>query len=268
MTYQPVLVGSGLSGWQFLQSTLTSQKNAFAAGAQITRDTAYFEANIADIKTAGDLVADRRLLRVALGAYGLQDDLDNKFFIRKILEEGTNDPSALANRLADDRYKKFSQAFGFGDQPVPRTALPRFSAETLELYQAQQFEIAVGNQDETLRLAMNLQRELPEIAEGSGNNNAKWFLIMGTPPLRKVFETALGLPASFGQIDIDRQLDILKDRAESRFGTDQIAELGQSAPTQKLVQSFLLQSQVNEVSATGKGQVALLLLQSISRRRL
>ncbi|MFZ5963527.1 DUF1217 domain-containing protein [Thalassococcus sp. BH17M4-6] len=265
MSFQPVLVGGGLSGWQFLQSTLPTQKAAFERGAQLSRDTAYFAEKIGEITSAEDLVADRRLLRVALGAFGLQDDIDNKFFIRKILEDGTTSPEALSNRLADDRYKAFSKAFGFGEITPPRTGLSYFGTEVLDKYRAQQFEVAVGAQDENLRLAMNLERALPELAQEAGSNDMKWFRIMGTPPLREVFETALGLPDGFGQIDIDQQLETLKDRAQSRFGSDVVTDLATPDVLEKIVQNYLLQTQISASQSTGSGQVALMLLQSIPR---
>ena len=86
----------------------------------------------------------RRMLRVALGAFGLQDDVNNTYFIRKVLEDGTTRPDALANKLADDRYKAMSKAFAF-DSPIgPRTARSAFGPDIVARYRAQQFEIAVG----------------------------------------------------------------------------------------------------------------------------
>ena len=38
-------------------------------------------------------------------------------------------------------------------------------------------------------------------------DNARWFGMMGNPPLRSVFETAMGLPSSIAQIDLDQQLE-------------------------------------------------------------
>ena len=83
------------------------------------RDTDYFAAKIGEIDSAEQLVSDRRLLSVALGAFGLHADIDNKYFIRKVLEDGVLKEDALANRLTDERYKSLTKAFGFGDFSVP-----------------------------------------------------------------------------------------------------------------------------------------------------
>ena len=79
--------------------------------------------------SAADLVADRRLLKVALGAFGLEGEIDKKAFVRKILEEGTADPASLANRLTDKSYYKLAEAFGFGDLGGARTGRGRLRGE-------------------------------------------------------------------------------------------------------------------------------------------
>ena len=86
---------------------------------------------------------------MALTAYGLEGDINNKAFIRKVLEDGTLKEGALANRLADKQYQKLSAAFGFGDFPVPRSKLSDFADKTLALYRTRQFETAVGNRTTT-----------------------------------------------------------------------------------------------------------------------
>ena len=112
--FQPVIPIGGLGGWRFLQQTYDNQFKAFTQSTQLQRGSDYFRENIGKVETAEDLVGDRRLLTVALGAFGLQDDINSQFFIRKILEEGTANEDALANRFSDPRYKEMSQAFGFG----------------------------------------------------------------------------------------------------------------------------------------------------------
>ena len=71
--FQPVLPLSGFPGWILLNRTFESQSEAFNASPQIVRDTDYFVEYIASVRTAEELVADRRLLSVALGAFGLED---------------------------------------------------------------------------------------------------------------------------------------------------------------------------------------------------
>ncbi len=268
MTYQPVVVGSGLVGWQFLKSTQETQRNVFDKSVTIARDTEYFASEIGKITNAEDLVADRRLRRVALGAFGLQDDIDNIFFIRKVLEEGTGSRDALANKLSDDRYKALANAFAFDSPLGPATQSRNFAKDIVSRFRAQEFEVAVGNQDESLRLSLYMERTLPEMANSNSADDTKWFRVMGTPPLRSVLETALGLPSGFGQLDIDKQLEVFRDKMQSRFGVKEIAEIAEPEVMNKVIQTYLLQSQMKQSSAMGSGQMALTLLQSIPRQSL
>ncbi|MEM9127018.1 MAG: flagellar protein, partial [Pseudomonadota bacterium] len=89
MTFQPVIPSGGVVGWRFLQRTYEAQIDSFSQSGVNQRETQYFLENISNVLTAEDLVSDRRLLQVALGAFGLEEDLDNRFFIQKILQDGT-----------------------------------------------------------------------------------------------------------------------------------------------------------------------------------
>ncbi|MFZ7091094.1 DUF1217 domain-containing protein [Primorskyibacter sp. 2E233] len=265
MSFQPIIVGTGLVGWQFLKATQDTQRAVFDKSTDLVRDTDYFKKNIGNVKTAEDLVSDRRLRRVALGAFGLQDDIDNKFFIQKILEEGGAASDSLANKMSDDRYKALASAFAF-DSPVgARTQLSFFGEEIVSKYRQQSFEVAVGEQDDTLRIALNFHRALPEIGGSGSSGDTNWFRVMGTTALRTVFETALGLPTGFGQLDIDQQLEVFRDKVQSRFGVSEVSEVADPEIMEKVVQSYLLQTQVQQFSQSGSGMVALSLLQSIPR---
>jgi hypothetical protein len=218
--FTPVIPSTGLVGWRFLQRTYDSQFNAFTQSVQLNRSTDYFIENIGKISSAKELVSDRRLLEVALGAFGLQDDIDNRFFIQKILEEGTTADDALANRFSDNRYKDLSKAFGLGPGEQSNLKEQDFVSDIVERFQANSFEIATGAQDDSMRIALFVQREMPSLAGADMSNDAKWFTVMGQPPLRAAFEKALNLPPSFGQADIDQQLVVFKQRARTVFGSD------------------------------------------------
>lgn len=263
MSYQPVVVGSGIAGWRFIERTYDAQFETFGKSAALERDTEYFEKNIGSVQSAADLVSDRRLLEVALGAFGLKDDLDNRYFIQKILEDGTSADSALANRLADDRYSKFSQAFGFGPGETLKTSDVAAMSIVLNSNQEQEFEIAVGESDETMRIALYTQHALVELADSEQSNDVLWYKIMGTPPLRSFFETALGLPEAFGQIDIDRQLGVFKERLEQFTGDESIHQFGDPESLERVTNMYLARSQISEIGGiNSSASNALLLLQS------
>jgi hypothetical protein len=265
MTFSPVIPGGGLAGWSLLNRTMERQTELFNKSPQIVRDTEYFEKTIGDIKTAADLVSDRRLLRVALGAFGLQEQINSQAFIRKILEGGTTRDDALANRLTDPRFKQLAEAFGFGDEDKLKTQEAGFGANIADKFQRREFEVAVGDQDQAMRLALNAERELGVIAADGASENARWFRILGNAPLREVFETALGFPQSFGQLDLDRQLGEIKSRAESQLGITSLSELADPDVQDQLIRRFLVREQINSFNVQSSQSIALTLLRSAPR---
>ncbi len=261
MSYTPVLPLSGYAGWTLLNRTMKVQTAAFNKSPEILRDEDYFRAKIKSVKMADQLVSDRRLLKVALGAFGLASDIDNKAFIKKILSDGTLTSSALANRLADKRYQQFSAAFGF-DLSIPATQVSTFADTIVTAYKSREFESAVGDQDADLRLALNAQRELPTIAAKSSTETTKWLTILGRSPLTTVFQKALGLPSSIGSLNLDQQLGIYQTKAEAVFGNGGISQFKDSTKVDAVIKKFLIRSQADQlISQTSSGSLALTMLQ-------
>ncbi|WP_299672789.1 DUF1217 domain-containing protein [uncultured Roseobacter sp.] len=431
--FTPVIPSSGLTGWRFLQRTYDSQLENFSNSAQIVRNTEYFRENISKVTSAEDLTSDRRLLEVALGAFGLQDDINNRFFIKKILEEGTTADDSLANRFSDNRYKEFSAAFGLGPGEDRQTATIGFADDMVLRFRANSFEVSAGQQDESMRIALYAQRVLGALAsppqksqdrldaeavaravadfassasddieyfeqnigqiatpeellndqrllkvalgafglqddyeaivefepndevsvspewvkikevleEGSisvvaranelenpayadlsrafgfgiaedfqandfdfsdgitdlyiarsfgmpdglefdqpvivtngrfelepfraddMSNDAKWFTLMGEPPLRSLFETALNLPREFGQIDIEQQLTVFKERARAIFGSDEVNQFSDPEKLDQLITQYVVRSQISSFNnGASSAAIALSLLQS------
>jgi len=261
MSFQPVVPFSGYSGWAFLKRTESVQREAFAKSPTVERDIDYFTQNISKINSAEDLVSDHRLLSVALKAFGLESDINSKFFIRKVLDDGTLAPDALSNRLTDKRYLELSKAFGFGDFDTPNTKLSDFPNKIRAAYLEQSFEVAVGEQDENMRLSLGTERELADVLSKDLSDNGRWYTIMGNPPLRKVFETALGLPSSFGALDLDLQLKTFREKAQRVFGGAEVSQFSEPEKQEKLVRMFLVRAEINSGSiGFSPGAAALTLL--------
>ncbi len=261
MSFQPVLPLGGLAGWGFLKRTMERQQAVQQAAPVQKRDEAYFRDKIGKIDTAEQLVSDKRLLRIALTAFGLEGDVNSKAFIQKILEGGTLKEGSLANKLADKQYQKFSAAFGFGDFSVPRTKISTFPDEILTQFRARSFETAVGAQNNTYRLALNAERELPILAARPISDTAKWYTLLGNAPMREVVQTALGLPKSFASIDLDQQVSVLKTRAEAAFGSSAISQFTDPAKMDALIRRFMFRSEVQELGiGSSPASIALTLL--------
>lgn len=261
--FQPVIPSVGLSGWRFLQNTYDTQFDAFTRSVELKRNTEYFAEKIVSVRSAEELVSDRRLLTVALGAFGLQDDINNRYFIQKILEEGTTNDDSLANRFSDTRYREMSEAFGFGAAEFVKVGEPNFVEAIVARFEANGFEVAAGEQNDSMRVALYAQRELGQLAELEGSLDTKWFTVLGDPPMRQLFEKALNLPASIGQIDIDQQLQVFKDRAVSVFGSSSFDQFLDEDARQDVITKFIVRDQIDNIGGVlSAGSIALTLLQS------
>lgn len=250
MTFQPVLPLGGIPGWNLLNRTIERQSASFADSPQITRETEYFRANISKIKTAEDLVANRELLIIALGAFGLDEDINKQFFVRKVLEEGTDDGSSFANRLVDNRYAKLADAFGFGSALGRRTNDIGFASKIISAYETRQFEIALGGSNESMRLALTFRREITDIASGSSTGDAGWFSLLGSAPLREVVQQAFNLPSAFVTLEIDKQVETLKAKSRTLFGSESVDVFSNPVHVEAAINQFLARAD-NSVSTAG-----------------
>jgi hypothetical protein len=155
-----------------------------------------------------------------------------------------------------------AEAFSFDISPA-NTALSSFPDQIIQKYKEREFEVAVGNADEDLRLALGVEREVKELGERQLSETSAWFAVMGSPPLRRVFELALGLPPQFGAIDIDRQVEVFKEKSQRAFGTSNPLDFSDEELRDDLIRNFLFRSELTSAaSATARGSVALSLLQS------
>ncbi len=263
MSFQPIIPTGGYTGWRFLTRTLDKQQAAFAKSPRVDNDIDYFRANIGKVKTADDLVGDRRLLNVALGAFGLEDDINSKAFIKKVLADGTTSDRALANRLSDKRYFELASAFRLDGSDASALATTAFSDRIASAYATRSFEAAVGDKDANLRLALGLDRDLGALAASDSKDTTKWFRVLGSRSLREVFQTAFGLPSSFGSLDLDKQVEVLQDRTRQALGSDTISQFASAEKREALVRKFLLRIDINALGASSSpGSAALTLLQS------
>ncbi|MGP9789911.1 DUF1217 domain-containing protein [Roseinatronobacter sp. NSM] len=250
MSFRPVVPTGGLAGWAFLNKTRERQEASFQKSAVVKNDLDYFRQNFGKITSSEDLVKESRSFRVILSAYGLEDDINNRAFIRKIIDDGVEDRKALANRLTDKRYKAMAQDLQFLAPGAKLDPPADLKDRIVTQFQTRGFERAVGEQNQDMRMAMALQRELPDLVQGFASENAQWFAVLGNTPLRKVMETALGLPKEFGALDVDQQVTRLKSAVSRRFNVANLQELSQAENMDKLVKRYLVMSQIKEMQTS------------------
>lgn len=260
MSFSPVLPASGTLGWSYLKQSGAAQQVAFARSPDIKRDADYFKANIGKIDTARQLVADRRLLRISLEAFGLEGDLESRAFVQKVLEEGTLKAGAFALRLTDPRYKALAETFGFGNFAVPGTKLSDFPDKLIAQWQERRFEAAVGDRNPDFRLALNARRELAALSSGNMAENTRWLKIIGNVPLRTVMQKALNIPPGLASLDLDRQLATFKTKANALLGSDSVSQFQSGDKVDEVIRRFLIRS---DQTAQGPQSAALGILGQI-----
>lgn len=265
MTFQPFVLGTGLAAWGLLKSTLATQKTAFNKNFIPQSDSAYFKDRFATLNTADDIVSDRRILRVVLGAYGLTDDIENRHFIKTVMSEGVSDPTTLANKLSDRRYRTLASDFDFSQTPPAHKNRPQLATQTVNAYLAQSFEIEIGRSDMDMRLSLSFKRAFTDIARSASSDNSAWFQILATPPVKEVIQTALGLPTEFSKLDIDDQHTRIQEKAKQIFGTKTINELAENNSLEEITRRFLIIRQAKSGAQTSPLQTALVLLSSIPK---
>ena len=259
--FQPAIPLGGYAGWKVFERSVARQKEAFGDQAAVRRDLAYFNGKISSIRTPEDLVRDRRLLSVALGAFGLEDEINKKAFIRRALDEGVLDPRSFANRLNDPRWRAFATAFSAENLALGRFELSSAREDISTRFIERSFERSVGDVDQNFRLAMNFRREIKAIASSANADRVGWLQIMGQRPLRAVVEAALGLPSSIANLDIDKQRSLFEKKAEAVFGTASPKAFLEDANVEQALRRFFARSEIEAgPGANTRGAAALSLL--------
>ncbi|MEM6489164.1 MAG: DUF1217 domain-containing protein [Pseudomonadota bacterium] len=257
MSFVPAIPASGLLGLRVLDQTFDRQVERFAARPEIARDAADFVERAGTLTSAAELVADRALLNVALSAFGLEEELPKRALIRKVLEDGADNPQGLATRLVDPAWKRFARAFDFSAGPPMATLEARRTIT--QAFEVRQFERAVGELDVDLRLALNFRREIELLVQEEGTDQSKWFRAIGSRPLRTVLFGALGVPESAGALDVDLLADRLQDRSQSVFASSSLSVFSSPDEVEKAVRLFLQRRSIESVPTSG-GNTALQLL--------
>ncbi|MCX8996345.1 DUF1217 domain-containing protein [Rhizobiaceae bacterium BDR2-2] len=104
---------STYTSYLIVSKDVNTSLNRVASQAMVKRDTEYYQANIGNVTSVDEFMADYRLYSYATKAYGLEDMTYAKAFIRKVLESDLTDSNSFANKLTDKRYQEFAAAFNF-----------------------------------------------------------------------------------------------------------------------------------------------------------
>jgi hypothetical protein len=213
-----------IAGWQMVKQGPETQLAQFRQNPMVAREIEYFRANIAEAKTAKDLVKDQRLFEFALTAYGLGEKSSHNAFMRQVLEEDPLDPQSMANRLSDPKFREIAMKFNYANMKGLNLSSKSWQDGLVDSYVAWKHEEAVGQQNPNLRLAMYFQRKAGEIQN--------WYDVMGDKALYEVVRSGLNLPSQLSNMDVDRQKALFERKAD-------LADFKDPAKIDRMVQTFL-----------------------------
>lgn len=187
--------------YNLIASDLTKATKQVAKNSVVLRDTKYYLANIGNVKSADDLLKNDRLFGYVMKAFGLSDMIYAKGLIKQVFQGGITSTSALANRLADPRYKALATAFNFAKYGNLTTTFSSTKDSVVTQYNRQTLEENAGQQSDGVRLALYFQRKASTVTSSYG--------ILGDAALLKVVQTAFDITlSSTGNIDAEaRQID-------------------------------------------------------------
>lgn len=178
----------------------------------IQAETEYYLANVKNVKSVDDLMADSRLYNYALSAYGLDPAIENRNFIRSVIEGGIRDSDSVANKSGSKVYAGLAAAFNFEQYGESATTYNPAQQITVDKYMRQTLEENAGKTNEGVRLALNFERKADAITS--------WYDVLADKALASVVRTALGLPDSFATADIDKQVAYFESRLDLDDFTD------------------------------------------------
>lgn len=193
-----------VANYRLLTRDTTNSLQRIADLPEVSREVEYYRANISQVKSIEDLLADQRLFSFAMMAFGLGDMVYAKGMMRKALTDGLESPDSFSLRLSDTRFRDFVEAFNFKSLGSATTAFGRTQQGTIDRYLRQLFEEKAGETNEGLRLALYFERKATDLASV--------YSILADKAIYQVVRTTLSLPDAISASDIDKQAQLLDEK--------------------------------------------------------
>ncbi|NML74892.1 DUF1217 domain-containing protein [Rhizobium sp. S-51] len=190
------------TSYKLITQNIDKSIERVAEAPDVARETEYYLANIGNVKSVDDFMADTRLYNYALKAHGLEDMGYAKALIRKVLTEGVANEEAFANQLSDNRYADLAKTFNFAAEGEAATSSEAARQGVVDLFMRQTLEQDAGNDNTGVRLALYFERSASKISSAMD--------ILADDALAEVVRTTLGLPEGFAASDIDGQAAYLE----------------------------------------------------------
>ncbi|CAN1547290.1 Protein of unknown function DUF1217 [Rhabdaerophilaceae bacterium] len=225
--------------------TLTAEVRAsgaekMAKDGVVKADIAYFRAKVAKIATPDEFLKDYRLLKFALAAYNLEDQLQYPARIKAIMKDDPTDPTSLVRRMTSAGYREINAAFDFFSKGVTKLKDASFVDEVVKKFTVSRYEQSLGAINPELSDAVYFERKIGAVRNG--------YEIIGDPILFDVVKTALSVPGNA----VGGKIERLKAWVEK--GLD-MKRLNEPAYVKKIVERFLVLKDVENRRVSGSGLI-------------
>jgi hypothetical protein len=176
-------------------------------------ESEYYNATIDTIKSVDDLLKDARLVTYIKKAFGFEGQTISNDTLKQALTSDLFDKKSFLNTSAGTKFRELAAAFNFGaDGTAQRVSMGQAQDQddlvrTQGLYVSQTMEETAGEQQsEGVRLALYFHRKASTITSA--------FSILADKALLEVVLTALNLPDTVAQADVDTQAKMLEKRLD------------------------------------------------------
>ncbi len=199
-------------------------------------ESEYYNQQIDTITSVDELLEDTRVVAYIKKAFGFEKESISDQTLRQILTSDPFDSKSFVNKGANTKYRDMAAAFNFGaDGKAQRIALGEAQDKderirTQDMYIRQTMEEQAGSQNEGVRLALYFQRKASSIVSP--------YSILADKALLQVVLTALALPDSIAQAEVDTQAKAISKRLD-------VADFKDPAKVEKFLARFTALYDVN-----------------------
>lgn len=191
-----------------IDRTKESQISSIEKAPQHARAISEFRKSIEDVTTTKNFVNNYGAYNLIMKAHGLENQMFGKAMIAKILESDITDKNSLVRRLTNDSFTELHKSMGFteaGTKIVNVKSLA-WQEQMIEKYVEQTFVDQKSEEDPIVGKVLAFRQKAGDVKT--------WYDVLGDEDLSMVIRTALGVPQESANLDVDRQVEMLKAKMD------------------------------------------------------
>ncbi|MGL3606114.1 DUF1217 domain-containing protein [Rhizobium sp. G187] len=200
-----------------------------AAQTAATEKAEAYQEKIQTITTVDELLADRDVVDVVLGAFGFDPEEVTDDFLKQIFNSDLSDPKSFVFTQTESRWAEMVASFNFdaeGNLTRDTAGTVQQRGETMETvnaYLRQTLEETEGESNEAVRLALYFQRAAPDVTDA--------YSLIADDALMEVFRITFGYSDEFSNMDVDMQAKVIEDNLD-------LQELQDPEKMERFIQRF------------------------------